>query len=89
MKAVHVSDVPTLDQVPEMSISATRLIKGVEIGQPGEKAGKFLVIGHRGKGMNLLSSSDPRMKAVKENSIVSFNAAGKFPVDLVEFDVQV
>ncbi|XVE67651.1 hypothetical protein DITRI_Ditri09bG0005000 [Diplodiscus trichospermus] len=50
---------------------------------------KFLVIGHRGHGMNVLQSSDPRMKAIKENSILSFNSAAKFPIDFIEFDVQV
>lgn len=29
------------------------------------------------------------MKAYKENSISSFNAAATFPLDFVEFDVQV
>lgn len=50
---------------------------------------KFLVVGHRGHGMNSLQSSDPRMKAIKENSILSFNSAAKFPIDFIEFDVQV
>lgn len=39
--------------------------------------------------MNMLQSSDRRMKAIKENSILSFNAAADFSVDFVEFDVQV
>lgn len=39
--------------------------------------------------MNLLQSADRRMKAVKENSIVSFNAAANYPIDFIEFDVQV
>lgn len=29
------------------------------------------------------------MKAIKENSILSFNAAGKYAIDFIEFDVQV
>lgn len=53
------------------------------------KAPKFLVIGHRGSGMNILQSPDRRMKAIKENTIRSFNAAANYPVDYVEFDVQV
>lgn len=53
------------------------------------KAEKFLVIGHRGNGMNKLQSSDPRMKSIKENSILSFNTAASFNLDFVEFDVQV
>ncbi|KAK8290470.1 hypothetical protein V6Z12_D07G264400 [Gossypium hirsutum] len=48
-----------------------------------------MVIGHRGHGMNILQSSDSRMKAIKENSILSFNSAAKFPLDFIEFDVQV
>ncbi|KAH7683276.1 Glycerophosphodiester phosphodiesterase protein [Dioscorea alata] len=89
LKAVHVSDVPSLDQVPEspvLSLSSPRLPNGAEIGR---KAERFLVIGHRGKGMNALASQDRRLKAVKENSILSFNMAGRFPIDFVEFDVQV
>lgn len=39
--------------------------------------------------MNILHSSDPRFKFMKENSIPSFNAATRFPVDFIEFDVQV
>lgn len=53
------------------------------------KVPKFLVIGHRGNGMNMLQSSDLRMKAVKENTVLSFNTAGNYPVDFIEFDVQV
>lgn len=48
-----------------------------------------MVIGHRGSGMNMLNSTDVRLKAIKENSILSFNEAGKSGVDFVEFDVQV
>lgn len=29
------------------------------------------------------------MKAIKENSILSFNAAANYPIDFIEFDVQV
>lgn len=52
-------------------------------------ANHFPVIGHRGKGMNLLTSVDTRFKNVKENSILSFNEASRFPISFVEFDVQV
>lgn len=62
---------------------------GAEVGKGSFKPPKFLVIGHRGNGMNLLQSTDRRMKAVKENTILSFNTAGNFPVDFIEFDVQV
>lgn len=51
--------------------------------------GEFMVIGHRGTGMNLLQSNEPRMKVVKENSILAFNTAGKYNLDYIEFDVQV
>ncbi|KAI4348354.1 hypothetical protein L6164_009087 [Bauhinia variegata] len=92
LKAVHVSDVPSLDQVPEnasLSLYSTRFSNGAALDRGGFKIPKFLVVGHRGNGMNILQSSDRRMRAVKENSIMSFNAAAKFPVDFVEFDVQV
>ncbi|CAM8988776.1 unnamed protein product [Rhodiola kirilowii] len=86
LKAVLVSQVPNLDQVAEVP-SAIR--QGFAIGNQIPRTPKFLVIGHRGNGMNKLQSSDPRMSAIKENSILSFNAASKFPVDFFEFDVQV
>ena len=53
------------------------------------KAERLVVIGHRGKGMNALASPDPRLREVKENSLRSFNEAARFPIDFVEFDVQV
>ncbi|XP_078156475.1 glycerophosphodiester phosphodiesterase GDPD1, chloroplastic-like [Carex rostrata] len=90
LKAAHVSGVPSLDHVPEVpaiSLSSPRLTPGVV--KAGQKPTKFLVVGHRGKGMNALASPDRRMKEIKENSILSFNAAARFPIDLVEFDVQV
>ncbi|GAB4848646.1 Lysophospholipase D gdpd1, variant 2 [Ancistrocladus abbreviatus] len=90
LKAVHVSDVPNLYQVPENSFVAlysSRFSK--EVGRSSFKAAKFLVIGHRGNGMNKLQSSDRRMKAIKENTILSFNTAAQFAVDFIEFDVQV
>ncbi|GLT57377.1 hypothetical protein SLA2020_303550 [Shorea laevis] len=92
LKAVHVSDVPNLDQVQEnasLSLYSTRFSKGVDLGRGAYRVPKFLVIGHRGHGMNVLQSSDQRMRAIKENSIASFNAASAFPIDFVEFDVQV
>uniref|UniRef100_A0A2P2JFP6 glycerophosphodiester phosphodiesterase n=2 Tax=Rhizophora mucronata TaxID=61149 RepID=A0A2P2JFP6_RHIMU len=92
LKAVHVSDVPKLDQVPEnrsFSHCATRFSNGVESNRVLYSIPKFLVVGHRGHGMNSLQSADRRMKAIKENSILSFNAAAKFPLDFIEFDVQV
>ncbi|PIA50969.1 hypothetical protein AQUCO_01100052v1 [Aquilegia coerulea] len=92
LKAVHVSDVPNLDHVSENATSviyADRLSKGLDALRVSFKTPKFTVIGHRGSGMNMLQSTDRRMKAIKENTIRSFNAAGNFPVDFVEFDVQV
>ncbi|XP_059669946.1 glycerophosphodiester phosphodiesterase GDPD1, chloroplastic-like [Cornus florida] len=96
LKAVHVSDVPNLDQVtenPSLALYSTRFTKGVVdhevVKSSSFRIPKFAVIGHRGSGMNVLQSSDRRMKAFKENSILSFNAASTFPVDFIEFDVQV
>ncbi|GKD47513.1 glycerophosphodiester phosphodiesterase GDPD2-like protein [Tanacetum coccineum] len=39
--------------------------------------------------MNVLQSTDKRMKAYKENSITSFNNAANHALDYIEFDVQV
>lgn len=62
----------------------------MELGrQSSFKATKFMVVGHRGHGMNQLQSADGRMKAFKENTILSFNSAAKLPLDFIEFDVQV
>ncbi|KAL5864545.1 hypothetical protein ACOSQ3_002059 [Xanthoceras sorbifolium] len=93
LKAVNVSNVPSLDQVPEnasLTLNSTRFSAVVEMNRAASfKVPKFLVIGHRGNGMNLLQSSDKRMRDLKENSIASFNKAAKYPIDFVEFDVQV
>ncbi|KAL9380737.1 hypothetical protein Peur_026394 [Populus x canadensis] len=93
LKAVHVSDVPNLDHVPDnasLSLYSTRLSKGVEMNRAATfKMPKFMVAGHRGNGMNVLQSTDGRMKEIKENSIMSFNSAAKHPIDFIEFDVQV
>ncbi|XVE92670.1 hypothetical protein REPUB_Repub01dG0119600 [Reevesia pubescens] len=93
LKAVHVSDVPNLDQVPEnaaLALCSTRFRTGNNDDEICEyKFPKFLVIGHRGSGMNMLQSPDPRIKSIKENSVLSFNEPAKFPIDFVEFDVQV
>ncbi|KAK4760497.1 hypothetical protein SAY87_005390 [Trapa incisa] len=101
LKAVHVSDVLCFDKVsetseltlPSSSASTPCFSQGSEDSRAERKVyelpGKFLVMGHRGYGMNMLQSPDRRMKSVKENSVVSFNAAAGFPVDFIEFDVQV
>ncbi|CAH9115778.1 unnamed protein product [Cuscuta europaea] len=52
-------------------------------------ARKFVVIGHRGNGMNVVQSPDRRLNGFKENTIRSFNAAAHFLPDFIEFDVQV
>ncbi|KAG6651380.1 glycerophosphodiester phosphodiesterase GDPD1, chloroplastic-like [Carya illinoinensis] len=99
LKAVHVSDLPNLVQVPDnaaLALSdAVRLFKGVNEDdcdkmKCGCKLPNFVVMGHRGSGMNnMLQSSDHVKKSIRENSILSFNAAVKFPIDFIEFDVQV
>ncbi|KAI3871263.1 hypothetical protein MKW92_020734 [Papaver armeniacum] len=90
IKAVHVSDIPILDHIPD-STTASTLYSTFFSSFAGNnsRTNKFHVIGHRGSGMNMLQSPDLRMKSIKENSIMSFNAASKFPIDFVEFDVQV
>ncbi|CAA0824611.1 Glycerophosphodiester phosphodiesterase GDPD1-chloroplastic [Striga hermonthica] len=93
LKAVHVADVPNLDHVPDnasLSLCSPRFPGGVGVGRATLfKEPKFLLIGHRGNGMNALQSSDLRMKAVKENTVLSFNTAAKYSIDFIEFDVQV
>jgi hypothetical protein len=96
LKAARVADVPTLDVVaPGLvveagSASASAAVAMVKTGAAAAGGGgRFSVIGHRGKGMNALASADPRMQEVRENTVRSFNDAARFPVDYVEFDVQV
>ncbi|XP_062149942.1 glycerophosphodiester phosphodiesterase GDPD1, chloroplastic-like isoform X3 [Alnus glutinosa] len=91
LKAVH--QVP--DNNAAFSLSSTQFLKGVndddgdQVKCGYEFSPNFMVMGHRGFGMNMLQSSDPRMKSFKENSILSFNSAAKLPIDFLEFDVQV
>ncbi|VVA95999.1 unnamed protein product [Arabis nemorensis] len=86
LKAIHVSEVPSLDHFPDNpSLCSSRF----KIKAGSFKIPTFLVLGHRGHGMNMLQSPDPRFSALKENSILSFNAASKLPLDFIEFDVQV
>lgn len=84
LKAARVADVPTLDVVV-----APGLVAVAKARSAAAVGGRFSVIGHRGKGMNALASEDPRLREVRENTVRSFNDAGRFPVDYVEFDVQV
>lgn len=84
LKAARVADVPTLDVVV-----APGLVAVAKARSAAAVGGRFSVIGHRGKGMNALASEDPRLRDVRENTVRSFNDAGRFPVDYVEFDVQV
>ena len=92
VKAVHV---PHLDDLaPSFSLYTTPLPATILGGGGGGldlngKERKFMVLGHRGHGMNVLHSADTRMKAYKENSILSFNNAANHPLDFIEFDVQV
>ena len=85
LKAARVADVPTLDVVaPGLVVAGADAASAARA--PG---GRFSVIGHRGKGMNALASPDRRLQEVRENTVRSFNDAARFPVDYVEFDVQV
>nr|GMD74048.1 glycerophosphodiester phosphodiesterase GDPD1, chloroplastic-like [Ipomoea batatas] len=94
VKAVRVSEVPVLDQLPEnaalsFSTSSWFAQGGENDGKRGDRKKKFVVMGHRGSGMNMPEFSDRRMRAIRENTLRSFINAGKFDLDFVEFDVQV
>ncbi|WZY77992.1 hypothetical protein YC2023_024376 [Brassica napus] len=73
-----------------LSVSSAKFSSGVEDDKTKDEFcfPKFVVMGHRGFGMNMLQSPDEKMKSIKENSILSFNVAADFPIDFVEFDVQ-
>ncbi|TQE05057.1 hypothetical protein C1H46_009349 [Malus baccata] len=72
LKAVHVSDVPNLDQVTEnaaaLAVYSPWLAQGVkdegEETKWGYKWPKFVVMGHRGSGMNMLQSSDAKLHSL-------------------------
>ncbi|KAJ0969240.1 hypothetical protein J5N97_022117 [Dioscorea zingiberensis] len=85
LKTALVADVP---ESPAVAIPVTRLQPRGTV-EMGRGRSGFVVVGHRGKGMNALTSGDRRLTAVKENSLRSFNAAAGFPIDFIEFDVQV
>lgn len=90
LKAARVADVPTLDVVaPGLVVAAEADAAAAARTKGGSASGRFSVIGHRGKGMNALASADRRLQEVRENTVRSFNDAARFPVDFVEFDVQV
>ncbi|MFS7943991.1 putative glycerophosphodiester phosphodiesterase [Helianthus anomalus] len=101
LKTAHVTRLPNLDHVSDDINHTNNVVAfnthhqkhhrqhdddAVVFRKPAEE---FMVIGHRGTGMNLLQSSDHRMKMIKENSILAFNTAGEFNLDYIEFDVQV
>ncbi|CAL4969161.1 unnamed protein product [Urochloa decumbens] len=93
LKAARVADVPTLDVVaPGLVVEtadAAASIAAAAAAAGQQQQRRFSVIGHRGKGMNALASADRRLQEVRENTVRSFNDAARFPVDFVEFDVQV
>ncbi|CAL5058059.1 unnamed protein product [Urochloa decumbens] len=95
LKAARVADVPTLDVVaPGLVVETTAdaaasIAAAAAAGGQQQQQRRFSVIGHRGKGMNALASADRRLQEVRENTVRSFNDAARFPVDYVEFDIQV
>ncbi|CAH9051934.1 unnamed protein product [Cuscuta epithymum] len=101
VRAVPVSEMHLLDNVPENDRAKFCLPTSAQGGGENgngegrrgvkmwkEKEKRFVVMGHRGNGMNMLELSDRRMKAIRENTIRSFLNAGKLGLDFVEFDVQ-
>ncbi|KAH9328777.1 hypothetical protein KI387_000885, partial [Taxus chinensis] len=94
----HVSDVPVtepggINYTADHTITlVNQLWDGPEKDMDGNvwrPSSEFMVIGHRGSGMNKVSSPDKRMQAIMENTIMSFNEAARSGVRFVEFDVQV
>ncbi|KAJ8574371.1 hypothetical protein K7X08_026176 [Anisodus acutangulus] len=101
LKAVPVSQVPHIDQIhenvtfPLYNNNNSAPLSNGEDDDIGERSkmvsfnNKFVVTGHRGSGTNMLQCGDKRSKAIKENTLRSFNEAVKFNLDFIEFDVQV
>ncbi|KAK4380403.1 hypothetical protein RND71_002265 [Anisodus tanguticus] len=100
LKAVPVSQVPHIDQIhenvtfPLYNNNNSAPLSNGEDDDVGERSkmvsfnNKFVVTGHRGSGTNMLQCGDKRSKAIKENTLRSFNEAVKFNLDFIEFDVQ-
>ncbi|MCD9560531.1 hypothetical protein HAX54_019228 [Datura stramonium] len=96
VNAVAVSHVvPHIDQIH---------VENVTFGVPGDEHDdnddvgdmnhKFIVMGHRGSGTNMLQCCcgdhhRTSSKVIKENTLRSFNEALKFNLHFIEFDVQV
>ncbi|KAI4375218.1 hypothetical protein MLD38_013115 [Melastoma candidum] len=96
LKAVHVSDVPCINHVPDSPAALSPFPTGAANPLPSSfvcfligSTPKFVVIGHRGHGMNAIQSPDRRFRSFMENTILSFNSAATHSLDFVEFDVQV
>ncbi|XP_009590043.1 glycerophosphodiester phosphodiesterase GDPD3-like isoform X1 [Nicotiana tomentosiformis] len=95
LKAVPVSQVPYIDQFHEKNVIYAIYNGEDDVCERRKmatfilKENKFVVMGHRGSGMNMLQSCDRKSKAIKENTLRSFNEAANFNVDFIEFDVQV
>lgn len=100
VRALQVSDVPSFDGLAEPGrINYTQqytktLFDHLWDGPDNRRniwkpSPNFVAIGHRGCGMNKALSVDKRMQDIMENTITSFNEAGKRGVRFVEFDVQV
>lgn len=100
VRALQVSDVPSFDGLAEPGkINYTQqytktLIDHLWDGPDNRRSiwkpsPNFIAIGHRGCGMNKALSVDKRKQDIMENTITSFNEAGKRGVRFVEFDVQV
>lgn len=60
-----------------------------DVGKMNNNNNKFVVMGHRGSGTNMLQYSSCHENIIKENTLRSFNEATKFNLQFIEFDVQV
>uniref|UniRef100_M1A2T0 glycerophosphodiester phosphodiesterase n=1 Tax=Solanum tuberosum TaxID=4113 RepID=M1A2T0_SOLTU len=101
LKAIPISQVvPQIDEIHVENVTfpslynnnSTPLSHGEDeddVGKMNNNNNKFVVMGHRGSGTNMLQYSSCNEKTIKENTLRSFNEAAKFNLQFIEFDVQV
>ncbi|KAK6802740.1 hypothetical protein RDI58_000523 [Solanum bulbocastanum] len=104
LKAIPISQVvPYIDEIHVENVTfpslynnnnnnSTPLSHGEDeddVGKMNNNNNKFVVMGHRGSGTNMLQYSSCHEKTIKENTLRSFNEAAKFNLQFIEFDVQV
>nr|XP_010325583.1 glycerophosphodiester phosphodiesterase GDPD3-like isoform X2 [Solanum lycopersicum] len=101
LKAIPISQVvPHIDEIHVENVSFPSIYNNNstslshdededdDVGKMNNNNNKFVVMGHRGSGTNMLQYSSCHENIIKENTLRSFNEATKFNLQFIEFDVQ-